>query len=129
MSIAPSVEISFIKNPPRYDPFSPILYVGGPSPSMWHLEMRSAAQLQWDGKVQFYVQNGLRRVNVIAEYGPSGLLHLRTVPDGTLANNLLNLDDFPFFYGLSLGDPPVTQDGLLTAPPVPGGSASRSRCS
>lgn len=114
MSLAPSIEISFIKKNPRYDPFNPILYVGGHSPSMWHLEMRSAAQLQWDGKVRFYVQRGLQRVNVIAEHGPSGLLHLRTMPDGTLANNLLSLDEFPFFYGLSLGESPSPQDGLLS---------------
>ncbi len=116
MSLAPSIEISFVKKNPRYDPFRPILYVGGHWPSTWHMEMRSAAQLQWDGSVQFYVQSGLRRVNVIAEHGPSGLLHLRTEPDGTLSNNLLSLPELPFLYGLSLPDVPDTGAGLLSSP-------------
>ena len=38
------------------------------------------------------------------------MLHLRTEPDGTLANNLLSLPEFPFFYDLLLGGTPALQD-------------------
>lgn len=102
MSLAPSIEISFIHKNPRNDPFHPILYVGGYLPFMWHCDMRTAAQMEKDGAVQFYVQDGMRRIKVKAEYGASTLLHLRTVPDGLLTNNLLNLLEFPPFYGLRL---------------------------
>ncbi|MFN9471393.1 DUF3892 domain-containing protein [Acidovorax sp.] len=120
MSLALSVEISFIKKNPRYDPFHPILYVGGSLPAIWHQDMRTAAQMQWDRTVQFYVQSGLRRVNVVAEYGPSGLLHLRTEPDGTLTNNLLSLPEFPFFYDLILGGTPAPQETLQSPRGLPG---------
>ena len=42
-------------------------------------------------------------------------------PDSILANNLLSLPGFPFFYGLTLGDPPTAQEGLLSPRGFSGG--------
>lgn len=122
MSLAFSIEISFIHKNPRNDPFNPILYVGGHLPFMWHCEMRTAAQMEQDGTVQFHVQDGLRRIDVKAEYGISTLLHLRTVPDGLLANNLLNLPEFPPFYGLRLAPGAASLWAVLqsSGAPAPG---------
>lgn len=102
MSLVPSIEISFINKNPRDDPFNPILYVGGHLPQMWHCDMRTAARMERDGMVQFYVQDGLRRVDVKAMEGLTTLPHLQTVADGLLRNNLLSLPEFPPFYGLRL---------------------------
>lgn len=92
-------QISFITKNPRQDPYNPILEVGGPFPdgygSIWRCSLQTAVNAALHEGVQFFTMHNGHTAAVEVARGPSGALHLRTVPDGTGQNNLLSLDNFP----------------------------------
>ncbi|WP_440105453.1 DUF3892 domain-containing protein [Acidovorax sp. BL-A-41-H1] len=92
-------QIAYITKNPRMDPFHPILEVGGPAHNgygaIWRCSLQTAVEAALHRGAQFFTVFNGRNTPVEVARGPSGALHLRTVPDSLQSNNLLSLPDFP----------------------------------
>lgn len=94
--MAQDVEIQCIHKADRTNPHRHITHVGGVhAGSRWILPEDDAIAGIDEGKWQFYVSVGGRRVNVIVEKSQQGHRFLKTVADGYVPNNLLSLPDCP----------------------------------
>ena len=96
--MAAAHEITCINKDDRYSPFEAIKYIGGSyggesTGGPWRISLDVAIQGVEQGKWEFFVTRGPRRVRVLIAISPHGNKYLKTEADGAEPNNLLSLPE------------------------------------
>lgn len=95
--MAQTAQIKFINKNPRHDPFHAITHVGGYGTKPWRLTLDDAINKILNDEWQFFVERPLGdRVMVEVKKSRFGSLYLKTVADGDVPNNLLDLPEYPY---------------------------------
>ena len=90
------VQISCINKPDRYSSHEAITAVGGfHNGKRWKLSQKDAIAGIENGTYQFFVNEDGTEADVIVETDRFGHKYIRTKPDATTKNNLLNLTTCP----------------------------------
>jgi hypothetical protein len=94
--MATRIRVSCINKRDHYNPYERIINIGGiySDGKKWKMTQQEAIEATNKGEYAFYVRVGSFEANIIVSTD-NGHEYLKTFPDGTGKDNLLNLPECP----------------------------------